>query len=56
MPQMDLSTAQNLIEQVVENPDGPATAAITDRQIAQAIATVLVRNALLAVNQNPSDG
>jgi hypothetical protein len=44
MPQMELKRAQDLILQVVENPDGPATQQISTRDIAQALATVLVRS------------
>lgn len=47
MPQLSLEQAQQIVGQVAENPDGPATRAIPEREIAQAIATVLVRNALL---------
>lgn len=54
MPQMTLAEAQAIVGRVVENPDGPESAAITDRQLAQALATVLVRNALLAA-PGPAD-
>jgi hypothetical protein len=47
MPQMTLEQATDLIGRVVENPDG-AGHQVATRDLAQACATVLVQNGLLA--------